>query len=75
MSRLWNVTGKKNATVKLIDSLSENEDLGLNEAIDALERQILTNAKETYGTTRKIAEKLKVNQSTIVRKMQKYGLE
>lgn len=71
----WNESGKKNATAKLIDSLSENVDLGLNEAIDALERQILTNAKENYGTTRKIAEKLKVNQSTIVRKMQKYGLE
>lgn len=71
----WNESGKKNATVKLIDSLSENEELGLNEALDALERQILTQAKETYGTTRKIAEKLKVNQSTIVRKMQKYGLE
>lgn len=71
----WNETRKKNPTVKLIDSLSENEELGLNEAIDALERQILTQAKESYGTTRKIAEKLKVNQSTIVRKMQKYGLE
>ena len=71
----WNESGKKNVTAKMIDSLSENEELGLNEALDALECQILTQAKETYGTTRKIAEKLKVNQSTIVRKMQKYGLE
>lgn len=71
----WNGTGKKNTAVKLIDSLSENEELGLNEAVEALECQILTKAKETYGTTRRIAEKLKVNQSTVVRKMQKYGLE
>lgn len=71
----WNESGKKGMTAQLIDSLAENEEIGLNEAIDALELQILTNAKETCGTTRKIAEKLKVNQSTIVRKLQKYGLE
>ena len=71
----WNESGKKGMTAQLIDSLAENEEIGLNEAIDALELQILTNAKESCGTTRKIAEKLKVNQSTIVRKLQKYGLE
>ena len=31
--------GKKGMTAQLIDSLAENEEIGLNEAIDALELQ------------------------------------
>lgn len=71
----WFEAGRKGETTKLINSLVQNDEIGLDEAIDALERQILTKAKESYGTTRRMAEKLKVNQSTIVRKMQKHGLE
>jgi DNA-binding NtrC family response regulator len=71
----WNEKEKKNEMTRTIGSLVENEELGLNEAVEELERRILLKAKDTCGTTRKIAEKLKVNQSTIVRKMQKYNLE
>lgn len=71
----WNEKDKKNEMTRTIGSLVENEELGLNEAVEELERRILVKAKDTCGTTRKIAEKLKVNQSTIVRKMQKYNLE
>lgn len=71
----WNAENKSNAMKKVIHSLADNEELGLNEAVEALEIQMLEKAKMTCGTTRKIAEKLKVNQSTIVRKMQKYGIE
>ena len=71
----WNAQYKSDATRKVIHGLADNEELGLNEAIEELERQVLEKAKLTCGTTRKIAEKLKVNQSTIVRKMQKYHIE
>lgn len=71
----WNEKSKKSGMNRTISSLVENEELGLNEAVEELERQILAKAKESCGTTRKIAEKLKVNQSTVVRKLQKYNLE
>ncbi|MFQ7738698.1 MAG: sigma-54 interaction domain-containing protein [Emergencia timonensis] len=71
----WNAQYKSDPIRKVIHCLADNEDLGLNEAIEELERLVLEKAKLTCGTTRKIAEKLKVNQSTIVRKMQKYHIE
>lgn len=43
----------------------------LKEAVDDLERQLVTLAMEQYGTTVKAAEALGVNQSTVVRKLQK----
>lgn len=46
----------------------------LNEAIETLERQILNCAMKEYKTSRKIAEALKIDQSTVVRKMSKYGV-
>jgi len=71
----WNEKDKKNEVSRTITSLVENDDIGLNEAVEELERRLLIKAKDDLGTTRRIAEKLKVNQSTIVRKMQKYNLE
>ena len=71
----WNEKDKKNEMNRTIGSLVENDELGLNEAVEELEKRILQRAKDTCGTTRKIAEKLKVNQSTVVRKLQKYNLE
>ncbi len=38
-------------------------------AIDLVEKQLIQNARERYGSTRKIANALGVNQSTVVRKM------
>ncbi len=46
----------------------------LKEATESMERSLLTRAREKYGSTRKIAEMLEVDQSTIVRKLKKYGL-
>jgi TyrR family helix-turn-helix protein len=46
----------------------------LQESLELLERSILERAKGKYRSTREIAERLKVNQSTIVRKLQKYKL-
>ena len=39
-----------------------------------MERQILERALKKYGSTRKTAKALKINQSTVVRKIRKYGL-
>jgi PAS domain S-box-containing protein/TyrR family helix-turn-helix protein len=50
------------------------EGISLQEALDNLEFQILRNAKAKYGSSRKIAEALKVDQSTIVRKLKKYEI-
>jgi PAS domain S-box-containing protein len=46
----------------------------LREQLEAAERQILREAKRTYGSGRKMAEALGVDQSTIVRKMKKLGV-
>lgn len=43
----------------------------LKEAMDDLEKQLVTLAMEQHGTTVKAAEALGVNQSTVVRKLQK----
>ncbi|WP_255433804.1 sigma-54-dependent Fis family transcriptional regulator [Brevibacillus sp. LEMMJ03] len=44
----------------------------LKEAIDEVEKQLLTKALRMYKNTRRTAEILKVDQSTIVRKLKKY---
>ena len=71
----WNSKGKNNSLRRGIQSLAENENIGLEEAVAYLERNMIMEAMKTCGSTRKIAQKLKVNQSTIVRKMKKYNIE
>lgn len=44
----------------------------LKKAVEMVEYQIINNAKQKYNTTRQMAKILGVDQSTIVRKMQKY---
>lgn len=71
----WITQGIKNPMQRMIGTVMENsETMTLNEATEALERLIFQQAKDDCGTTRAIADKLKVNQSTVVRKLQKYGL-
>ena len=71
----WVDNDAKGSTRTMINSLIDNRTgMSLPDAVEALEEAMLQRAKETYGTTREIAEALKVNQSTIVRKMQKYNL-
>ncbi|MCB6607982.1 sigma 54-interacting transcriptional regulator [[Clostridium] symbiosum] len=50
------------------------EGVSLEEAVEEVERALLKEAKEKFHTTRQIAEYLKVNQSTVVRKLKKYRL-
>jgi PAS domain S-box-containing protein len=52
-----------------------DESISLKEATEEFERQILFKAIEKYGTTRKVAEALKIDQSTVVKKMKKYKEE
>jgi PAS domain S-box-containing protein len=51
-----------------------NETIPFKRAIDDAERQILEQALKKYGSTRKAAKALKINQSTVVRKTKKHGL-
>ncbi len=47
----------------------------LKDSLDELEKRILLEARKNCHSTREIAELLQVNQSTVVRKLQKYGIE
>lgn len=46
----------------------------LNQAVEELEKQIIKRAIKEYGTSRKIAKALQVNQTTVIRKIHKYNL-
>ena len=46
----------------------------LKEAVDGFEKDFLSKAKQRWKTTDKIARMLDVNQSTISRKLRKYGI-
>lgn len=47
----------------------------LDEIVQSAEKMALAQAIQTFGTSRAVAKALGVNQSTIVRKIQKYGLK
>ena len=51
-----------------------SEPVSLKCAVEQLEEQLIKQALKKYGSTRKAARALKVDQSTIVRKTQKYNL-
>jgi len=57
-----------------VSSPSFFEGKPLKKAVEEFERQILTTAINKYGTSRKVATALGVNQSTVVRKASRYGL-
>jgi len=51
-----------------------DETIPFKKAIEIVERQILERALKKYGSTRKAAKALKIDQSTVVRKTRKHGL-
>lgn len=69
-------------TIEQLDSTSspsllvptEHDDKSLKTIMEDIERQYLMNALKEYPSTRKAAIALKVDQSTLVRKMQKYNI-
>ncbi|MCQ4637422.1 sigma 54-interacting transcriptional regulator [Anaerovorax odorimutans] len=71
----WVTQEMRSPSQKMVGAVLENSDgMSLNEATEALEKLMFQRARETCGTTREIADKLKVNQSTVVRKLRKYNL-
>ena len=50
------------------------ESMTLQQALETVERNMLTKARERYRSQTRIAQALGVNQSTIARKMKRYGL-
>ena len=52
----------------------EDQVNSLSEALEEYERQLLLVTSERCSSTREMAAELRVNQSTIVRKMKKYGI-
>ena len=59
---------------RLPEEMDWPETVTLQEALETVERNILTKARERYRSQSRIAEVLGVNQSTIARKMKRYGL-
>jgi PAS domain S-box-containing protein/TyrR family helix-turn-helix protein len=66
----WHKDSDKDSIEKNLDS----EIIPLEQAIVQIEKKLLQNAKEKYKSSRKIAQVLEIDQSTVVRKMKKYGL-
>lgn len=61
-------------SVRLTPEVAVSDVVPLRYAIENLEKQLLEKAFAKFGTTRKIAKELGVNQSTVVRKAAKYGI-
>lgn len=55
--------------------IADDNIMPLKQAKEIVEKKILTNALKKYKTTRKIAEVLKVDQSTVVKKLNKYDIQ
>lgn len=56
------------------EDLNWSEEVSLQQAIEAVERNLLAKAQERYRSQARIAEALGVNQSTVARKLKRYGL-
>jgi transcriptional regulator with PAS, ATPase and Fis domain len=54
------------------DNSPAYEDLPFRTIMDRTEKQVLQNALKKYGSTRRAARALMMDQSTLVRKMKRY---
>jgi len=73
-----NIVSKKTIISILgVENIEQNikKDMGLKEKVEELEKLELIKAFKIGKTTRKVAELLKINQSNVVRKAKKYGLD
>jgi PAS domain S-box-containing protein len=59
---------------RLPEEMDWPETVTLQEALETVERNLLTKARERYRSQAMVAEVLGVNQSTIARKLKRYGL-
>ncbi len=51
-----------------------NQDIGLREIVASVEKKTIEKALATYGSTRKVAKVLKIDQSTVVKKAKRLGI-
>ncbi|SFL96104.1 sigma-54 interaction domain-containing protein [Pelosinus propionicus] len=51
-----------------------NKEIGLKEIVANVEKKTIEKALATYGSTRKVAKVLKIDQSTVVKKAKKLGI-
>lgn len=51
-----------------------NQELGIKEIVASFEKKMIENALSIYGSTRKVAKILKIDQSTVVKKAKKLGI-
>jgi DNA-binding NtrC family response regulator len=65
------VLGKKSRNTLPVEV---NEICPIKDVFDLAERQLLTLAVKKYRTNEEVAKKLKVNQSTISRKLRKHNI-
>jgi PAS domain S-box-containing protein len=56
------------------DAVTWQEEMTLQQTLDSVERTVLSQAMERYGNQSRMAEALGVNQSTIARKLKRYGM-
>jgi TyrR family helix-turn-helix protein len=56
------------------DNVVLYDNIPFKRAIERTEKQLLEQAVKKHGSTRKVAKALRINQSTVVRKIKKYGL-
>ena len=57
-----------------MDSHWEKDKLNLPRAIKDMERELIAHAMKTFGVQRKAASALGIDQSTLARKVKKYGI-
>jgi PAS domain S-box-containing protein len=61
-------------TTNIMDCLSD-DDYNLKRAVQMIEKTIITSALKEFGSTRKAAQKLGIDQSTVVKKSKKLGIK
>jgi len=66
--------GEKGARRKIAEMMNLAYPIRLQDKIQHLEKEILSDASTRFRSTRKIAQNLGTSQSSIMRKMRKYGL-
>lgn len=70
----WHREATESKKPNRLRRISIDEEVSLSDAMDDFEKRLLLSVKETCATTRDMAMRLKINQSTIVRKLQKYNI-
>ena len=75
MTPFWMIFWPNSSTWKLDSPPERTTPLTLaNQALDKIEREMLSKARSTCSGTREMAQFLGVSQATVVRKLQKHGM-